>query len=406
MSTKTELIERRGAAFEELTALRAKYPGETEWKKEDDARWNELMSEIDTLDKDIELAERSTPNVITSRKSTPDTGRYYPRDPSESRALHKGETVESYLVGCMRARGEDFDRLEGVTLGTFVRAKLRGPKTEAEKRAIDIAGEGDSVPTLVSARFIDNLRANLVAEQLGVETVIIGNDTTYARITGDAAGGWTAEAGAVPTNDLTLDGLTFNPKKLINHQVMSRELGEDSVNIDGIVQTSLSEGFAAQIDLAVLDGSGASNQPTGILNTTGRNTLDVTSTGPIADNLLDARNACLVDNVTPTGYVLPPAQHTVLAKQKESTAGGWLGTSPIMDDMLGTQTSAMPANTGLVGDFSFCWLGLRTNMQIRVLRETYAANDQIAVEGRIRADVMVTKPVAFCEIQNMPTAVT
>ena len=98
--------------------------------------------------------------------------------------------------------------------------------------------------------------------------------------------------------------------------------------------------LADAIDTAAINGSGSSNQPTGILNTSGIGSVAGGTNGlaPTHDHLLDLKKEVAVDNadVASCGYLTNTKVEAVLAKAKDSQSqyllspyGAELGRSQI-----------------------------------------------------------------------------
>ncbi len=76
-----------------------------------------------------------------------------------------------------------------------------------------------------------------------------------------------------------MTGLCCSPKSLAVIIKTSRELWEDSINISQMLDQSLRNSFAVEVDRVALTGGG-SNEPTGIGAT---NEINLLPSGPISD---------------------------------------------------------------------------------------------------------------------------
>ena len=52
----------------------------------------------------------------------------------------------------------------------------------------------------------------------------------------------------------------------------------------------------------------------------------------------------------------------------------------------------------IVGNFAELWIGIRTQLRIQILRETYAANLQVGFMADLRADVQVAHAESFAAL--------
>lgn len=125
--------------------------------------------------------------------------------------------------------------------------------------------------TLETASFIDLLRARTVMGSLGMTylTGLVG-DIDIPRQTGTATFGWLAEQGAQAGSNQTTDKVNMTPKTIGAKTVISRKLRQQaSLDVEAWVMDDLNRQLAIEMEAAILNGSGASNQPRGILNTVG-----------------------------------------------------------------------------------------------------------------------------------------
>lgn len=131
---------------------------------------------------------------------------------------------------------------------------------------------GHTVATdLLADSFIDSLENAMRVRQAGATmlTGLVGN-VAIPRQTSGATAYWVAESGAVTESQAAFDQVTLSPKTVGAFSDISRKLLlQSSIDIEAFVRNDLALRLALAIDLAAINGSGASNQPTGILNVSG-----------------------------------------------------------------------------------------------------------------------------------------
>jgi HK97 family phage major capsid protein len=119
--------------------------------------------------------------------------------------------------------------------------------------------------------FIEFLRSKTKMLQLGVSVMsgLVGNPSV-PRQDGAGTGYWVAE-GVAPTESNQVFGqLGMSPKTCGAVTEFTRQLLIQSApTVDGLVYADIAAVLARTIDSAIIQGSGVSGQPTGILNTTG-----------------------------------------------------------------------------------------------------------------------------------------
>jgi len=302
-------------------------------------------------------------------------------------ALRPDQSFRSYMQDNGLIKQPEF---EGLRLGSVMRAMVLGPKTDLERRALsegsDSAG-GVSVPDVTLARFIDSLRAAQVCVQAGAQTVPLTTDkTTIART----------------VSDPVFAGVTLTARSLAVIFKASRELIEDSLNIERALEASLRGAFAVELDRVALLGSGTPPEPRGIFNTVGVNSLPGIALVNY-DPFIQAMAMCWADNSpNVTGVVLSPTNMGITMQFKESTTNAYMqkpaGLPPFY------MTSSMDDDSAVLGDFTRLIIGIRTQLRIEVLRELYAANLQYGFVAYLRADIGVEAPQAFARITNLTSS--
>ena len=100
-------------------------------------------------------------------------------------------------------------------------------------------------------------------------TGLTGN-IAIPRATGGATAYWVAESGAPTESQQAFDQVAMTPKTVGAYTDISRKLLlQSSLDVEAFVRNDLATVLALEIDRAAINGSGASNQPTGILATSG-----------------------------------------------------------------------------------------------------------------------------------------
>lgn len=131
---------------------------------------------------------------------------------------------------------------------------------------------GHTVATeLLAASFIDLLRNAMMVGQMGA-TVLDGlrGDIAIPRQTGASSAFWLAESGEPTESQQVFDQVTMSPKTVGAYTDISRRLLlQSSIDMENFVRQDLALIMRLAIDQAAINGSGASNQPTGILNVSG-----------------------------------------------------------------------------------------------------------------------------------------
>jgi HK97 family phage major capsid protein len=127
---------------------------------------------------------------------------------------------------------------------------------------------GNMVATdLLTGSFIDLLRNAMVISGMGTRmmTGLVGN-IAIPKLTGAATAFWVAENAATTESQQTIGQVTMTPKTVGAFTDISRRLmAQSSLSVEALVQQDLAMVLGLAIQQAAINGTGASNQPSGIL---------------------------------------------------------------------------------------------------------------------------------------------
>jgi HK97 family phage major capsid protein len=178
-----------------------------------------------------------------------------------------------------KARGRQYEGapvpLSALSLNGPMRRSVgtRAQQTQLETRVISTTlpagGAGSAlIPLDLSAdEFIDVLRPNVVVRSLGarVLTDCVGNLDLPKQLA-PATTGWVPDNSPFPTSDVPFGRVSFRPKLCGTIVEWSRlMLLQSNPGVEGILRADLAAVLARELDRAVLVGSGAANEPLGIV---------------------------------------------------------------------------------------------------------------------------------------------
>jgi HK97 family phage major capsid protein len=251
--------------------------------------------------------------------------------------------------GGMLSEWEDPDRF---SLGRTIRGYVLGDWRDAdmERRALSEgvnANGGFLLPSPLSSRVIDRIRNKMQVVNAGATVVPMETPTlALPRLVSGATPAWHAEAGSVTASDEQFDRVTFTAKTVVTLVLMSRELFEDVPPESAqLVEAEILRGVALEIDRVCLRGSGASNQPTGVLNQSG---VTITSLGangatPTYDSVIDSVSRCRNNNIEPNAILWAPRTAQTLGKAKDSQ-NRYLDPPAVIDGVQRLTTNQIPTN--------------------------------------------------------------
>ena len=260
-------------------------------------------------------------------------------------------------AGLEREVSQAIAQREGDSTGFYI--PMNAPWGQRDLTAGTNNQGGFLVPTDHRAGdFVEALRANMVVGQAGATylTGLSGNVAIPTIATGTAVG-WVAE-GAAPTEGQPVFGqISLTPKNLVGYVEMTRNLMlQSSPAVESVVQQDITNALAVGMDAAALAGSGSSNQPTGILSTSGIGSVSFSSSGaPTFAEIVAIESEITADNAATTGmvYVTTPALNGYLkTATKDSGSGRFISENGIVNGYSVLNTSSVTANNVILGNFS------------------------------------------------------
>jgi HK97 family phage major capsid protein len=292
----------------------------------------------------------------------------------------------------------------------------------------DDAAGGYLVPAQAMPEFIEMLRAESVVIRMGARVLpdLVGAPVTFVKQTGGATAYWVGEGTAPTASDLATGQVKMTPKKIMALTYVNNELiRRANPGAEILIRQDFVQQLALGIDYAALRGIGSENQPLGIANTPGINSVILGSgSGALPDWVHpwpDMEYELSLDNALrgKLGYVFHPAIRRTLKKLRNPYYSGDTGgeypiipvTDKIIADILGypfEMTTQIPV-TLTVGESSNCteiyfgnWaellIGQWTGFEVMASREAGTAftTDQTWVRILAEVDFAIRHVESFC----------
>ncbi|WP_241517786.1 phage major capsid protein [Vibrio vulnificus] len=233
-------------------------------------------------------------------------------------------------------------------------------------RAADTGNNAGLIGTNhMSSQFIDVLRASTLLGRLGARFLPgLNGNVAIPKKTASASFGWLAEAEDASASSVNTGNVTLSGKHVGGVVPMTFELMRQSAPaIEQIVREDMLAGLSLSIDQAGFSGTGADNQPTGILNTTGIQTLTLAdTTGKIPtweeivqmEGKLDDANALMGS----LAYAFRPTVHSALkTARKDGGSGRFVIEGGDCNGYKPYSSTQLPDKTSLFGNFSDVLIG-------------------------------------------------
>jgi HK97 family phage major capsid protein len=284
---------------------------------------------------------------------------------------------------------------------------------EMERKALGVSADpsgGYTVSGVLASQWIDALRANMVLSKAGALTLPMdAGQVSIAKVTGDPEVFWHSENADLSDGDPTFGAANLSAKTAVCLVRFSLELSQDSANLEQILQSTIVNAMAGAIDSAGLNGvsTGAAAAPSGILNLSGRNSVTAIGTPANWDFLIDGMYELAADNVPLEnigGLIAHPKLWKNQAKLKTGITSDETSLIAPADaaSLPKLWTTAAPEGTGIIADWRDLIFGVRKNITVRVLSESFmGSNLQLAVLAYARVDFAGVRPASFCTLEGL-----
>lgn len=279
---------------------------------------------------------------------------------------------------------------------------------------------GNTVATnLLANDFISALRNAMVLTGLGVRTLAgLTGQVAIPKQTGAATAYWVAENASPTESQQTVGQVTMSPKTVGAFTDISRRLLlQSSIDVESMVQTDLATVLGLAIQQAAINGSGASNQPTGLLTAITSSVIGGTNgLAPTYQNIIDLESAVAIANadVGSMGYLTNAKMRGRLkSTQKFSGTNGapiWDGGNTPVNGYQAGITNGVPSNLTkgtssgvcsaiLFGNFADLIIGMWGTLDLMV--DPYTGS----TAGTVRVVALQDVDVAIRNVESFATMV-
>lgn len=285
-----------------------------------------------------------------------------------------------------------------------------------ERRVLTVgAGTADQLvqTSVLEAEFIDALRPSSVAIALGARSLTdLRGDIALPKLNAlTPVASWFVEDTAITADDHAFSQVPGSPKHLgLLTEYSRKTLLQTSPQIEGIVRADFAAKLGAGIDLAVLKGTGAAGQPTGITATAGINTKSSASAAPTWADVVNTMAAVKAADAPQDSLgwamnawgeaafkrtVKVAAEPQYLMGDGTDMAGAPVATS---SQLAGDPNNSPPTDFEVIfGSWGQVIVAFWSGVEILVnpYESTAYSKGNVQVRGIIDGDVLVRHPAAF-----------
>ncbi|TVM16686.1 phage major capsid protein [Oceanidesulfovibrio indonesiensis] len=417
--TVRDLMEKRGriaAAMRELTENPQGEGGDLSTEQE--ARFDSHKEELSAVEKQI---ERQTVIEDAERRMAgqPLTG-------NEDRQIDEELRNFSLVKAIAGAAGMNVDDGRERELSQELQRrsgqKAQGvmvPLNVFEKRVMTSTAPAEGPGSNLIAtdyygnQFIDTLRAALIVRGLGARVLngLQGN-VDIPGLKSSATAGWVAENTALSASDMQFRKVQMSPKHAGAMTEFSRNmLLQTSPDIEALVRDDFAKVLARAVDRVAIQGGGA-NEPTGVLETAGISSVDL-SGGVTWAKVLEFVEALELDNANGGAFATTPSMVKLMRSTPKEVDGTDVAVSAdyLMEGprhLAGypvAVSNLVPSNLGIgtnehaiiFGDWSDLLLGYWSAFDLLVnpYESTAYSKGNVLVRAMLTMDVTVRHPESF-----------
>ena len=285
---------------------------------------------------------------------------------------------------------------------------------------------GDLIETeLLSERFIESLRNVSAILGLGV-TYLSGleGNVDIPRQASFSDAYWLGESDTITQDEATFETIGLRPKDIaVRSKVTRRMLLQSSIDIERFMRNDLITAIALGIDKAIIMGTGTGNEPLGILNYPGVNSIDLGANGGNLswETIIEMQTQIAIDNAMEgeCAYVFNAVTKGRLQTTLDHAtgAGRWIWentTNPVEGAIAGYRarcSNQLPSNltkgtgtnlsAGIFGSFRNILLGNWGVLDL--MTDPYTGFNEAIVQLRAiqTLDFELRRPDYFCVVTDI-----
>ena len=317
----------------------------------------------------------------------------------------------------------EMSQAQGQKLGKDARGFFLPTDVQRDLNVTTATAGGHSVATdLLSGSFIDMLRNKMTVVDLGATMLTdLNGNVAIPRQTGGATAYWVAESGAITESQAAFDQVTLSPNTVGAFSDISRRLLlQSSLDVESFVRNDLATTLAIELDRAAIHGSGSSNQPTGILATSGIGDVAGGTNGlaptyahivgletQVAQDNADMGNLAYLTNSKVRGKLLTTEKASNTAQMvwgDNNTLRGY--NAAVSNQVSSTLTKGNQSLSSAIifGNFADLLIGMWGGLDIAIDTSTGSASGTVRVVALQDVDVAVRHAESFSAMKDALTA--
>jgi HK97 family phage major capsid protein len=321
-------------------------------------------------------------------------------------------------------------RLGVVSQGLYLGNQILDSMSQKRTMTAAVAADGGNLIPTDKVDFFEALFPMMVLGKLGVQKLTgLSANTDIPGITSSVVTGWAdGETGTQTPDDPTIANRTLRPKLVYGATNISKRLLLQTNNsVDSMIMNDIMKGIANAIEIAVINGTGANGQPTGIIGTSG---IENVAIGTHGGAITLAKLLQLIEEVQTANansanckFLINPKTVAKLKQTPIDSGSGAMimaygnyfgGISGQIDGYEALVTSNVPSNLTkgttsgvcsavLFGDFSQVVLGQFGGVDLIIDPYTLARTGTVALTINQYVDMAVKQPSVLGAILDATT---
>jgi len=408
-------------------------------------RWTGLEISLVSVASDPHVGiGRSHPTYSTPKEETSKMSNYVTAysEPQQTRGEFEEEASQFSIVKAIQAQASgnwsDAGREREVhqeLAGKYGQRSANGvlvPNQSWQKRTF-VAGTASAGGNLVATdvladSFIDALRPTSVVMQAGA--TVLGNlqgNVSIPKRTGSSTAAWFGadDSDALSESVGTFGAISLSPKTVGSYSKYSRLMKlQATPDIENLIRQDMLEKIGTQIDIACIQGTGSSSQPTGILSASDTTVTALGTNGAAAsiDTLITLKKSVSVANADDGSccYLINSKVESALSQLKDSNGayflnpfGGELGAARfagrrmlVSNNVPSSLTKGSGSNLSAIiyGRFSDVLVGTWSGVEIDIDPYTDFAKGSVGVRALTSIDVGVRHGESFGLVKDAVAA--
>jgi HK97 family phage major capsid protein/HK97 family phage prohead protease len=339
--------------------------------------------------------------------------------PSEDIGLTQKETKRFSIMRAINAMANPTDRKAQEA------AKFEFECSEAAQRAYGKSAQGVMLPEEVMRNwsqrdlnasddasligedyrggdFIDVLRNNSAVMPMATMLNGLTGDVKIPRKSAASTAAFiSSEGGAAGESEFTVGNVSLTPKTLGAYTDVTRQLMiQGSLDVENLIRNDLAQSMAIAIDDGALEGSGSSGNPKGITNTTGINTVSLSSAAaPTFAEMIEMETSIRVDNALMgnLGYIVHPTNYGFLkSKEKATNTAQFVAVNDEINGYKAIVSPQLTVNNYVFGNYSDLLIGMFGGLDIVVDPYSNSTSGTVRVVCLQSVDTAVRHATSFC----------